>query len=226
MGPILYPITSYIILNFGFLNTVVWAVYGECENLSIMSGHTGAILEMHFSPDGNQIYSASTDHTLGLWDFITGQRIKKFKGHSNYVNCIQGTIRTPLVLASGSDDNTIKIWDSRKRHPTTTLNSSFQVTSVAFNDSGDQVFSAGLDNDIKVWDLRTNSILYLLKGHMDTVTGLKLSRDGSYLLSNSMDNTLKIWDVRSYSSQERCVKVFTGKWFLNHYPCIHAHDHY
>ena len=31
-----------------------------------------------------------------------------------------------------------------------TLNSTYQIMSVKFNDSGDQIMSGGLDNDIKV----------------------------------------------------------------------------
>lgn len=46
---------------------------------------------------------------------------------------------------------------------------------------------------MQVWDLRKNDILYRLRGHTDTVTGLQLSPDGSYLLSNSMDNTGQIY---------------------------------
>lgn len=81
---------------------------------------------------------------------------------------------------------------------------------MSFNDTAEQVFSGGIDNDIKVWDIRKNELLYTMRGHTDTITGLTLSPDGSYLLSNAIDNTLRIWDVRPYAPQERCVKVFTG----------------
>ena len=30
---------------------VIWNVYGECENLGVMTGHTGSIMDMHFSTD-------------------------------------------------------------------------------------------------------------------------------------------------------------------------------
>lgn len=46
----------------------------------MMTGHTGAVMEMHFSTDGQHLYTASTDQTLGLWDVETGARIKKLKG--------------------------------------------------------------------------------------------------------------------------------------------------
>ena len=35
-------------------------------------------------------------------------------------------------------------------------------------------------------------MVYVLKGHLDTISGLRLSPDGSYLLSNGMDNTSKL----------------------------------
>lgn len=63
---------------------------------------------------------------------------------------------------------------------------------------------------LQVWDLRKNGLLYRMRGHNDTVTGLSLSPDGSYVLSNAMDNTVRIWDVRPFAPQERCVKIFQG----------------
>lgn len=107
--------------------TVIWSVYGECENIAVMSGHSGAVMEMHFSPDGGNLYTASTDMTLGLWDLGSGNRIKKLKGHTSFVNSVSGARRGPTQLCSGSDDSTIRIWDPRKRGQCTTLNNTYQV---------------------------------------------------------------------------------------------------
>lgn len=61
-----------------------------------------------------------------------------------------------------------------------------------------------------MWDLRKNAVVYQMKGHSDTVTGLSLSPDGSFVLSNSMDNSLRVWDIRAFAPQERCVKMMVG----------------
>ena len=66
-----------------------------------------------------------------------------------------------------------------------------QVTSVAFNRKGDQVFSGCLDNNVHCWDLRRGKVQHVLRGHRDTVTGVRLSPDGNFLLSNAADNSLR-----------------------------------
>lgn len=59
---------------------VFWNTYGECENFAVLSGHTGAIMDLQFSTDGDIVYTGSTDKTICLWDTKTGARMKKLKG--------------------------------------------------------------------------------------------------------------------------------------------------
>ena len=64
----------------------------------------------------------------------------------------------------------------------------------------------------QVWDLRKDDEpAMVLKGHADTLTGMRVSPDGSHLLTNAMDGTLRVWDMRPYAPQNRCVKVFNGE---------------
>lgn len=65
-------------------------MYGQCENVMVMKGHTGAIMELCFSPDGAHMYTGATDNTVAVWDVPTGQRVKKLKGHANFVNSVSG----------------------------------------------------------------------------------------------------------------------------------------
>lgn len=84
------------------------------------------------------------------------------------------------------------------------------MTSVSFNDSADKVFIGGVDNDIKVLDLRKKIIDYVLYGHTDSVTGISLSQDGSYLLTNSMDSTVRCFDVRPHVTSNRSLRIYQG----------------
>ena len=74
-----------------------------------------------------------------------------------------------------------------------------------------QIISGGIDNQVKIWDLRDSTQpLHCMAGHTDTVTGISLSPDGANVLTNAMDNTLRVWDIRPFAPEERCVKIITG----------------
>ncbi|GBP09093.1 U5 small nuclear ribonucleoprotein 40 kDa protein [Eumeta japonica] len=81
------------------------------------------------------------------------------------------------------------VYGTLVKHSVHSLEAPYQVTAVTFNDTAEQVISGGIDNELKVWDIRKQQVLHCLKGHADTITGISLSPDGSYILSNSMDNT-------------------------------------
>jgi len=126
-------------------------VYGECDNFHVIqSAHSGAILDLQFVEDGSAFLTTSTDKTVGVFDTATGNRIKRLKGHTNYVNSVSAFQKHEAMLVSGSDDCTVKVWDRRKRTPAHTVNNVYQVTSVTYGDSMDSVISGGIDNVVKV----------------------------------------------------------------------------
>lgn len=189
---------------------LIWNTYGDCSNFGQLKGHKRAILDLQWSRDSRMIYSASADQTVGTWDLETGQRLRKHIGHEDIVNCISTMRRGTEFLATGSDDTTISLWDGRQKNAVEYFDAKYAVTAVAFNEEGNQLFSGGLDNDIKVWDLRKKCIMYKIMGHADTITSLQTSPDGNFLLSNGMDNTVRIFDIRPFVSSSRQVKVLKG----------------
>lgn len=189
----------------------IWNTFGECENVASLLGHKGSVLDLCFSSDGSSIFTASTDNTVGMWDTRRLVRTKRLKSHTGIVNAVDSSKKMSTgLLVSGSDDCTIKLWDTRIRRCINTHKDQCQILAVSFNGSSDQVIYSGIENVVKVFDLRKNCILYNLVGHLDSVTGLSLSPDGSFILSNSMDNTLCIWDIRPFVSGQRLVNTLHG----------------
>lgn len=188
----------------------LWNVHGECKNFMVLRGHKNAILDLQWTTDGSQIISASPDKTLRAWDVETGKQVKKMAEHNEVVNSCCTSRRGPPLVVSGSDDGTAKLWDMRQRGAIQTFPDRYQITAVGFADASDKIYTGGIDNDIKVWDLRRNEVTMTLQGHQDMITGMQLSPDGSYLLTNGMDCKLCIWDMRPYAPQNRCVKILEG----------------
>ena len=88
---------------------VLWNVYGECKSYYQLKGHQGAIMQVEWSMDGQQVFSACTDHTIGVWDAQTGDRIKRCKGHHGIVNSVAVSRRGEDMILSGSDDGFIYV---------------------------------------------------------------------------------------------------------------------
>ncbi|MBD2184912.1 serine/threonine-protein kinase [Aerosakkonema funiforme] len=118
-------------------------------------------------------------------------------GHSNSVNSVAFS-PDGQTLASGSFDDTIKIWDIRSGKLKTTLTGhSNWVRSVAFSPDGQTLASGSRDNTIKIWDIRSGQLKTTLTGHSDNVNSVAFSPDGQTLASGSDDKTIKIWDIHS-----------------------------
>ena len=54
-------------------------------NLMTLTGHTGGVDSVNFSPDGLKLASGSDDHTVKIWDVETGNNLMTLTGHNNYV---------------------------------------------------------------------------------------------------------------------------------------------
>ncbi|MFM6515812.1 MAG: WD40 repeat domain-containing protein, partial [Microcystis panniformis] len=74
-----------------------------------LTGHSGVVLSVAYSPDGRYLASGSQDKTIKIWEVATGKELRTLTGHSGWVNSV---VYSPdgRYLASGSWDNTIKIW--------------------------------------------------------------------------------------------------------------------
>ncbi|WP_293302932.1 WD40 repeat domain-containing protein [Microcoleus sp. PH2017_27_LUM_O_A] len=100
------------------------------------------------------------------------------------------------TLASGSGDNTIKLWDVTTGQEISTLKGhSNPVSSVNFSPDGKTLASGSGDNTIKLWDASLGKEIHTFKGHSSSVSSVNFSPDGKTLASGSGDNTIKLWDA-------------------------------
>ena len=80
---------------------------------SIPTGTEGQYESLAFSPDGKILAGGDTyDGHIILWDFQTGKKLRKLVGHKAIVTSIQFGANGK-VLASSSEDATIKLWDTQ-----------------------------------------------------------------------------------------------------------------
>ncbi len=105
------------------------------------------------------------------------------------------------LIASGSWDNTVKLW---KRDGTllNTLNGhSDEVYAVAISPDGQLIASASRDKTVKLWK-RDGTLLTTLNGHSDAVNAVAFTPDGKIIASASQDNTVILWNLERVTNLE------------------------
>ena len=119
-------------------------------------------------------------------------------GHTNTVNTLSFKPESS-TLASGSDDDTIRIWDltwdAWKSRPVRTLRGhKMDVVSVAWSPDGTVLASGSRDRTVRLWNPDNGANTAVLRGHTNTVNSVAWSPDGTLLASASNDDTIRIWD--------------------------------
>ncbi|KAI8827066.1 dynein regulator [Fimicolochytrium jonesii] len=112
------------------------------------------------------------------------------------------------ILASASEDATIKIWDYESGTFERTLKGHTKsVQDIAWDAKGGLLVSCAADLSVKLWDAQADyQCIKTLHGHDHSVSSVAFSPSGDFIISASRDRTIKVWAVDT----GYCVKTFTG----------------
>lgn len=175
-----------------------------------LSGHTGNVLSIDFSSDGQMLASGSTDKTIRLWNLRQPQvRTITLTGHIESVTSVAFS-PDGQALASASRDTTIRLWNISQRQIESSIleDHTSWVNSVAFSPNGEYLASASQDQTIRLWNFnQPQNKPLIFEGHSGSVNSVIFDPNGQTIASASSDNTIRLWNINQLEEEPR---ILTG----------------
>ena len=167
----------------------------------ILHGHSAAIADIEFSPDGHRLATASYDGTVRIWS-VRGEMAPIVLDHHG----------TPVASVTFSPDGrriatfiwnhtgtAIEVWNADgSGQPTTLSRGRIEPTAPIFSSDGSLVAAGFEDGTVEVWRADGSGNPRVLRGHQGKVLVLAFSPAGDRLATAAEDErTAWVWNLAS-----------------------------
>jgi WD40 repeat protein len=155
------------------------------------------------------IFFISQEQEIDLPDTVGG-RITKLLEYLSYSRCLiildnaESIFQAGTILASGSADQTIKLWNIETGESFTLPErdafgdrSYRRVRVIAFSPDGKTLISGSDDQSVRLWDVNKSKSLKTIYGHTQRVWSVTFSLDDKTLISGSDDGKISIWNIQT-----------------------------
>jgi WD40 repeat protein len=167
----------------------LWNVHNGTRQNEITKPHDDTITGLAFSPDGEQLATASTDRFVKIHRLDTGALLHKMEGHTNHVLDVAWSADGQTIASAGADKVT-KLWSAETGKQTKSEGGyRKEVTSIEFLGTGNALLSSAGDKTVKAAGQNLGGI----ESFIYTVT---TPPDGRIIVAGGEDGFLRVWRAK------------------------------
>ncbi|MGB8700588.1 MAG: WD40 repeat domain-containing serine/threonine-protein kinase, partial [Thermosynechococcaceae cyanobacterium] len=165
----------------------------------IVSGATAAVNAVAIHPKRAWAFSGTEDGQIQIWALPAGRLHRAISAHRQSITALSLS-PSGQVLAVGSDDKTLSLWQVQINpshltlQPLGTLIGHRQcVKTVAFHPDGTTLISGGWDKTLQQWRLATQKPIQIYRDHRLSVSTVAIQPQGHWMASGGLESDIRLW---------------------------------
>lgn len=141
--------------------------------------------------------------SYSVTSFLPSRQKRNFEAHKDECNDVSYS-HSGVLLATGSNDKSVKLWDSRTgNHKATLMGPVQSIMCVRFSSNDELVLGTSNDHSTRIWHVAQGRVRHTLTGHTGKVLSGTFSGDNQQVITGAHDRTIKVWHlVKGY-----CVRT-------------------
>lgn len=167
---------------------------------AVLTGNSGPVWSIAFTPDDKTLAMAIDDGTVKLWNVAESRVISTIKAHSGPVWGMSIS-HDGKLLATGSDDGKVRVFELATTNESKQFETGYAIRTLVFAQNNNQLLIGGRTGQVEVWNVETGERAIKTNGHAGTVSGVAFAPDGRTFASVSGDKTARIWNATTGGEQ-------------------------
>ncbi|HVB75474.1 MAG TPA: protein kinase [Ktedonobacteraceae bacterium] len=174
------------------------------------AGHTAAVNDLSWSPDGEYIATASEDMSVHIWNSMTGAIVQSFRDARQRAVTVAwspdgsllatgyaGDKRNPETLQITRALSGEKVFSYASNTGFWSAQADKTISTLAWSPDGARLACGGAEYKIDMFDARIWRQLITYKGHNSAIYTMAWSPDGRQIISTGADDAVHLWDATS-----------------------------